>query len=564
MVPEAGVVVREDPAGEPVEASGEFAPREFRSVALIEDEAGGQVERIPLYVDEPMVFQLGADWQGEGRKAGGVGIGHFIVIVPATWTRLGDAPVDPEACVDGGFRAHYFYRGRGDREPVQGFVEHGVSSSVIELVGERLFDESEQGELFVGDPPVLKAPGMALARVGEEGGQGWGETYRLLHGGRSLGDVLNGRQGWFFIRVYREGSGVEVDSVQFRYLGDLRQIRVAGEPYAEDTVLVPTKSGHRKVEVEIVCADDAGVSIADATDGMSGFVQQGGTVTCPPDPEVKRLHCRVQGQRGGAEVVVGLPRVWWRLAPPGGPATAWRDTAQAVTRDEFQRLASAGKEVEIDLPERVSRVAVGFEDEGRVDYRAHRSGAGRVVSFPLADFRDHAEIDRRLCQDTVLGVRCAGSRIETIRVAADPPPRIVDFSARPSRVSPGDAVDVRWSVEDCEGVAVSLTPGIGPVDAEGSCKIRVEHTTVVTLTLSAPAMVDLVEELPIEVEEQPANDGQPVAQAKALGVWRPAKGFSPGELAAVPGVTGVRADRRRRSVHAVNVATLERWSNEQQ
>ena len=202
---------------------------------MIEDDAGGQLERVPLYVDEPLVFRLGNDWQGEGRKVGGVRVGHFIVIAPAEWNRLGDAPVDPEICIDGGFRAHYFLRGRG--ESVEGFAEHGVSSSVVELEGDCVFDESEQGDLFVGEPPVLKAPGMAWARVGEEGRQGWGETYPL--NGRSLEDVLDGRQGWFFVRVYREGSGVAVDSVQFRYLADLRAIRLAGEAYTADTVLVP-------------------------------------------------------------------------------------------------------------------------------------------------------------------------------------------------------------------------------------------------------------------------------------------------------------------------------------
>ena len=145
VVPAPGVVVRGETESPSSGANGEFLPTAFRSVAQIEDEAGGQMERVSLYVDEPMVFRLGADWQGEGRKVGGVGVGHFIVIAPAEWTRLGDAPVDAEACVDTGFRAHYFFADRGDGQAVEGFAERGVSSSIIALDGDRVFDESDQG-----------------------------------------------------------------------------------------------------------------------------------------------------------------------------------------------------------------------------------------------------------------------------------------------------------------------------------------------------------------------------------------------------------------------------------
>ena len=565
MVPAAGVVVRGGGGeGQLARANGEFAPTAFRTVALIEDDAGGQVERIPLYVDEPMVFRVGTDWQGEGQKVGGVGVGHFIVIAPAEWTRLGDARADPEVCVDGGFRAHYFFRDSGDCESVEGFVEHGVSSSVIELVGERVFDESEQGELFVGEPPEMKARGMAWARVGEEGKQGWGETYRL-DGRRSLEEVLDGRQGWFFVRVYREGSGVAVDSVQFRYLADLRAIRLAGEAYTADTVLMPTPRGYPTVDIEIVGAGDSGVAVTVAPNGTCQFEVRGRTVVCPPNPEAKQLHCRVDGNRGGVDVVVDLPRLWWRLATPG-ESQSWRDTPQTMTREEFRTRASEGAEIQIDVPGRVPRVELGFGDDSGMKYLALKNGRRASCTVPLAHFLDHAEIAGRLFQDAVLGARCVGSGVDLIGVMADPPPRIIDFLVEPGRVSPGGAVVVQWAIENCEGVVVSLAPGVGPVDAEGSREIRVECSTVVTLSLSAPGMKSVDEERVIEVEEpEQANDERPVALAKAVGGWRPAKGFSPGELAAVQGAAAlaVRVDPRRRSVHAVNVASLDRGINEQ-
>ena len=573
IVPGPEVVVRGDAEGQEARPNGEFGPTKFRSMVLIEDVAGGKIEQIPLYLDEPMVFRLGIDWQGDGRKVGGVGVGHFVAIAPTGWTRLGDAPVEPEPCVDDGFRAHYFYCGREDRGVVEGFAEHRVSSSVIELAGERLFDSSEQGELFVGQPPALKAPGMAWARVGEEGTQGWGESFRL-DGGRSLEDVLDGREGWFFVRVYREGRGAETDSVQFRYLSDLREIRVAGEPYADGTLLLPGAAGHRTANIEVVCVEESEVAVRHASSGGRKLEVQGSAVVCPADPEFKEVRCTVEGRRGAVDIVVGLPRVWWGLASAGQAPHPWRDTVEAVTRQEFRRLAFARTEMRIDVPAGLRRVGVGFGDESRIDHPARKEGTRSHCVVPLAHYLDHSQIARRLFRDAELSGHFAGLEVGMVRVAAEPPPRIVAFSVAPERVQAGDMAVVQWVVEDCEGVVVSLAPGVGAVDAAGSCEIRVEQPTVVRLTLMAPGMEELIEERMIDIESaqstgddspQSTGDDQPVAQARAVGGWRAAKGFSDGELSAVPGSERLtpRADRRRRSVHPINVALLERWMNEQ-
>ena len=560
VVPEPGVAVRGVADGQTGRADGEFKATQFRSEVVIEDMA----ERLPLYAGEPLVFRLGNDWQGDGRRVGGVGVGHFVAIAPSEWTRLGDVPVEPEPCVDHGFRAHYFYRGRDDCGPVDGFEERGVSSSVINLVGERVFDASDRGDLFVGKPPALEAPGMASARVGEEGTGGWAKTFRLDEG-RSLEDVLDGREGWFFVRVYREGVGAEVDSVPFRYLADLRGIRLAGEPYADDKLLLPTADGHQAVSVEVTCAEGSDVAVTEASCRARELEVRRGAVVCPPDPNLKEVRCRVEGRRGGVEIVVDMPRVWWGLSSAGRAPQLWRDGAQTMTRGEFRRHAFAGTEVWMDVPRGLRRVGVGFGDDSRIDHPARKEDTGYRCVVPLAHYLDHSQIDRRLFQDAVLVGRFAESEIGLVRVAAETPPTVTDFSVAPDQVSPGDLVVARWAVEDCEGVVVALAPGVGLVDAEGSCEIRVEHPTVVRLTLSAPGMDDVVEERAIKVQIPRSADGeQLVAKARAAGGWRTAKGFSETELSAVPGseLLPLRIDRRRRSMHEVNVASLKRWMSE--
>ena len=566
MIPAAGVVVRGESDGASVGTGGEFTPTEFRSVALIEDKEGGERERVPLCVDEPMVFRLGEDWQGEGRKVSGVGIGHFVVIAPAGWKRLGDAPVDPEPCVDTGYRAHYFFCSREDGRSVEGFEECGVSSSVIVLDGDRVFDDSGQGELFVGKPPVLKAPRMAVARVGEEGKDGWGETFGL-EDGRSLADVLAGREGWFFVRVYREGVGVEADSAHFRYMANLREIRMDGEAYAPDTLLLPKLRGHATVDVEIVWDGRAGAVIGVRTDGSQELEHDGGHLACPADPEAGKLQISVEGQRGVVDVVVKVPRMWWRLSVPGKMDGQWLDQALRTTREEFRTLGLEGAEVRIDVPDRVERVGVGFGNEGATNYRATMNAQRHGCVVPLGHFVDHAEIDRRLFGDVAFSAFFADSEVPLLEIAADPLPKIVEFSVGCGRVSPGDTVLARWRALECEGVTVSLAPGVGSVGSEGSREIQVKQLMTLTLKLSADGMADIVEERVIEVVEPDAADGRgAVAHAKAPGGWRSAKGFSPREVSAVGGATelAIRVDRRRRSVHAVNVALLERCVNEQQ
>lgn len=164
----------------------------------------GKQYEIPLFNDKfPLIFKFSKNWQGQGRRIRGGTRGHFILIAPREWTRTGDVPVKRQECVDNGFLAHFFHVDQNDEE-IGGFEECGVTltKSWFELSGESLFDDSDEGELFVGDPPELKPrQGIVWVRVGEEKKGDWkGESFK--RGVKSLEDVLNGRQGRFYVRVY--------------------------------------------------------------------------------------------------------------------------------------------------------------------------------------------------------------------------------------------------------------------------------------------------------------------------------------------------------------------------
>ena len=156
----------------------------------------GQERVVPLFEGEPLIFKLRKNWAGEGRRTSRITSGHFIVIAPNTWQRADHAPVEADGCADPAFRAHYFHRdATASDEGVDGFREWNDSSVAagIELTGRHIYDDSDEGELFVGDPPGLKSsPDIEWARVGEEAIGGWGENF-LPHR-QSLPEALDGRE----------------------------------------------------------------------------------------------------------------------------------------------------------------------------------------------------------------------------------------------------------------------------------------------------------------------------------------------------------------------------------
>ena len=137
----------------------------------------GQELNMPLFDGNPLIFKMRKNWAGKGRKTSGITSGYFIVIAPDTWKRTGHAPVEPDSCTDAAFRAHYFYRdATPPDENLDGFQECDAfpNASGIDLTGQRVSDDSEEGVLFVGAAPVLKSSrDIAWARVGEEAEHGW-------------------------------------------------------------------------------------------------------------------------------------------------------------------------------------------------------------------------------------------------------------------------------------------------------------------------------------------------------------------------------------------------------
>lgn len=544
----------------------------------------GQEQVVSLFEGKPLIFKLRENWDGRGRRTTGIVRGYYIVIAPIEWERTGHAPVEADGCVDLGFQAHYFHRdATALDEGVDGFREWQDSSIVdgIELTGQRVFDASNDGELFVGVPPNLNtSPNIVRALVGEEGEDGWREDFWPHR--QSLPEVLDGREGWFFLRVYDSEMNM-FDSVAFRHLTDLRRIHVNEAEYTQDTVLVPASTGYSPAVVRFV--DTEGSMLFPVLPvGACQTALSSGAIEIPPCPAADRMTCRLGSDKRGVNIALVLPRVWWRLEDGNFDPVAWRDTPLVMTREEFRSHSDSNAALSL-LSKQQTLVRVGFDDEPGLPYR--RSIKDDRIAIPLVDFVDYVQIDRRLIDDTCLKVEWAREIVPLIVVSADPLPEVVLFTARPATIVAGKEAVLEWMTRNSSDARVTIEPDVGVVETNGKRIIRPVETTKYALTLSVFGASDISSAVAITVVSPSTPDGSRASRAmfaaggrrtgrrkqgrrpyrralvkSAACGWRTGKGFSSREIRKA-GLTVKEAadrcipvDRRRRSLHCVNVERI--------
>ncbi len=441
----------------------------------------------------PLIFKMRKYWEGDGRRVKGIAKGHYIVIAPETWKRTGVTRVEPQLCTDEHFLAHYFFSD-GDKD-IDRFRDQSkivLTQSVLQLKGESVFDDSGDGNLFVGKTPTLTPQGgISWACVGEEAKNGWkGSSFRPEE--REISDVLKDRQGRFFVRVY--DNNVElVDSGQFRYLRDIEEIRVNGHPYAENTLLLPPPTGHPPTEVRLIGVDGGTGGTIRSVTPTKETSTRGDTIVVEPRPILgtstrgDRVSCTIESDTGSVDVVLDLPRAWWRMELDEIADCKWRDKPLVMTRQEFREHAFDGAVIRLRLPQRIKSARFGFDRQLDKELTLWGKNDGRIL---LSEFEDYTQIREHLNEDAPFNMECNGEKLTLIWIAAD----------------------------------VTVTVGYSV-----------------------------------------SSDEKPCARVKTPGGgWRRGRGFSYGELGAAGGTVGgaicrsVPIDRRRQTIHLVNVETLSR------
>ena len=550
-----------------IDSNGDCYLPSLRGELVIEYGTTGDSDRISLFQDEPLIFKMKSEWQDSGRRLSRITHGYFIVIVPADWTRIGDPPVEPEGCSDDEFAAHYFYSENG-MDDIGRFEQYQIplAAARIELAGKRILDDSDQGALFVGVSPELQ-PNLEFewVRIGYEGPEGdWAENFNPTD--RSLANALDGRQGWFFVRVYGDYDGNlrMSDSDQFRYLADLREIRVNGSQYTEDSVLAPSPKGHSPTEIRFIAGDGTNL-VPSVEGGQATKVANEGVVLVPPCPDEDLLSCIVGSERGAVDVALHLPRIWWRLERDNDEVGEWCDVPIPLTRKDLQKLGWNHAVVRVLVPNRMRSVRLGFDKGLDLSYECvkRESDDRKHIVIPLDEFLDYAQVDHPIYDDVSLGIDFLGDSVTILRIFADPLPEIVSFNATRLHVIAGEITRLRWETRHTESVPVMIDQEIGAVERTGELDVKPIETTVYELCLVVDGADNVRNRLTVTVH--PSSESEPQFRAHVRipgGGWRLGKGFSRRELSEaylteeVAATRSIPLDRRRHSCHRENVERL--------
>ena len=491
-------------SGEPVNMEG----GEYRLSSLagsLSVAYDGRHAELPLYEEKPLIFKLQTNWKDRGRLVDSITNGYYLVIAPADWERTGPCSVEPRGCVDHSFLAHYFHHDK-DESPndIGGFQEYDLplTHPQITLEGETVFDDSEAGILFGGsDPPQLRPNrDVVWAKVGEESSNGWRENFQPTE--QTLAEVLDGREGRFFLRIYDERPRL-LDSCEFRYLRDLKEIRVNDDTYTEHTILAPSSTGHHPATVRFIGTDGAVVVPSLPPETTHAHVTNGCLIADPhPDGDV--VQCSLNSESGSVDIALHLPRIWWRIEPGASKPDDWRAKPITLTREQFREYADADTVLRVRLPRRFKSVGVGFDDDLERKYhpKGREGDSCALLAVPLLDFGDYRQIDQKLQEDALLNVECDGTILPVIRIDRD--------------------------------------------------------RDLMPMIRSSASDPPIVTSLPRVARDLIALVRQP------HGAWRRGKGFSYGEIHAA-GTTVAHArcrtipvDQRRRSIHIANVDTIRR------
>ena len=400
---------------------GVYRLRNFTEQVLVKYRNDGEEESIPFENEPPLIFRTGKEWKGTGRNARGISRGHFVVFAPREWKRAADARVDigEEECADEDFLAHYFDADKlGASDGFDEYPLRGVDDD-LRLEGKTVFDNSGEGELFIEHPPEL-SPTAAHARVGSESGDWDGENF--IPGERTLENVMNGRQGRFFIRVFG-ADAKRTRSEEFRYFPDLREIRVNDIPHAREGLLLPAATGHTKAEIRFVGADGNNIVPQSKGGGVHAVVGDNGAATIKPSPDADATNWTLTSEKGSVDVAVVLPRVWWRSS--FCETEEWRDAPFKMDRDGFSGYASEGGVIKIRLPYGAGRVDAGWSGMKKFEKKlsVRRGGEHLCAELPLRAFvgyREFSEQKRAL----VLQVQCGEKRFAVVRISGEKPPVI--------------------------------------------------------------------------------------------------------------------------------------------
>ena len=266
-------------------------------------------------------------------------------------------------------------------------------------------------------PTLNPTNNIAWARVGEEAEDGWkGTNFRPNI--NSLEDMLDDRQGRFFIRVYNDDVEL-VDSGEFRYCAGLREILVDGRPYQPCAPLAPSSDGHLPITLKFVGTHKTAVCPKLKKDNSCVIVGHDNLVKVEPDPIHNEMSWSLESC-GSTEVIIKLPHIWWKMTNPDGDTNSWCDKVINMSRDEFKKSASSEMAINVRVPAFIDKVYAKFGKNQDRSYPVKPEDNHHQATIPFDEFVDYREIYEMPSDDVTLSIRCNDVQADLIRVVSKP------------------------------------------------------------------------------------------------------------------------------------------------
>lgn len=361
-----------------------------------------EIKRLQLFYERhPLIFKMNKNWSGIGKQLRKVTKGCFVVIAPSDWVQVGHVPRESEWCSDERFMAYFIYVNADTSQGRFGFEECSLDITSLDLLsGSKVFDATEDCEIYCGKPPVLnKSENFSLGRVKSDPDDAWVSETFCTHD-TSLGEILGKRWGRFDLDV-RNSEHELIDQSTFRYCASLKEIRVGGNLYSQDTLIFPTSSGHSTTEVQFV-GTDGSILAPISVEGRRGVsVTRTGSVNISPcQANDDTIWLLSESEHGAVQIKIRLCRLRWRIKSASTKSKDdWSDVPIQMTREKFSELRDAILELS-HLPEK-ARVRCGFNTDS-LQYFTGKEG------IPFGSFAEYSEIEEPSSTGSVLGIRIDG------------------------------------------------------------------------------------------------------------------------------------------------------------
>lgn len=345
--------------------------------------------------------------RGRGRRVRHATLGQYLVVVAESWIwaeeTSGVPAIAPEPTSLSGYRAHFFTVSSNEK-PTITFCRDGKQVHIpcqpqrCRLCGEQLADAAEGvGPLFGSSPPTIRIARAAQARsigaivLGQEGpGRNrWRMQFTPDQEDTEQplpGELASRGGGWYFLRFY-DTSNELVESLDFRFMSALKQIRVSDHPS------LPDPCGHSPVEVEFI--HDNGCSVLFPNHRYGGPLviteERRTRVILPPNSGCDRIPGTVEANGASVEVTVATRRIWWAVGEEDAEPADWVDTTLEASRKWFAPTSTRALWLRFPVLRLVNKVYMGFQPSRARSYRVPVDQ--KEIAIPLREFGEYAEIE---------------------------------------------------------------------------------------------------------------------------------------------------------------------------